>query len=118
MSDRERFKQLCHEMKIEGIRVTGVTRLKAVPARATDAKPPPRSLRVRVENEAMRAEIINKGRTLAKSENEATRLVFLKRDMTPMERADLKKSREKFWKKRDDRERARPGNQPPNLTHM
>ena len=66
--DKERFLQLCDEMDIEGITVTGVTRLQASAQRgqagATNVNPAPRPLRVRVESEAMRTKVVNPGRVL------------------------------------------------------
>ena len=114
--DKERFLQLCDEMDIEGITVTGVTRLQASAQRgqagATNVNPAPRPLRVRVESEAMRTKVVNQGRVLRMSENESTRQVFLKRDMTPLERADMRCRREKWRQKRANQDG--PDNPPPN----
>ena len=78
--DKERFLQLCDEMDIEGITVTGVTRLQASAQRgqagATNVNPAPRPLRVRVESEAMGTKVVNQERVLRMSENESTRQVF------------------------------------------
>ena len=118
--DKERFLQLCDEMDLQDIIVTGVTRLQASaqqgPAGTESVNPAPRPLRVMVESEAMRAKIVNNGKVLRMSRNESTRQVFLKRDMTPLERADMRCRRETWMNKRASQDR--PDNPPPNPPEM
>ena len=69
--DKEGFLQLCDEMDLQDIIVTGVTRLQASaqqgPAGTESVNHAPRPLRVRVESEAMRAKIVNNGKVLRMS---------------------------------------------------
>ena len=109
-----------NEMDLQDIIVTGVTRLQASaqqgPAGAECVNPAPRPLRVRVESEAMRTKIVNNGKVLRMSRNESTRQVFLKRDMTPLERADMRCRRDTWMNKRASQDR--PDNPPSNPPEM
>ena len=90
--DREIFKQICDDLKIENIEVISVTRLQnknTLPEGEIHPKP----LRIRVKTEEMRSDVIRKAKMLAKSESATHRRIYLKRDMTPLERAEVAKSR-------------------------
>ena len=90
--DRESFKQICDDLKIDNIEVISVTRLQnknALPEGEIHPKP----LRIRLKTEEMRSDVIRKARMLAKSESVTHRKIYLKRDITPLERAEVAKSR-------------------------
>ena len=90
--DRESFKQICDDLRIDNIEVISVTRLQnrnTLPEGEIHPKP----LRIRLKTEDMRSDVIRKARMLAKSESATHRRIYLKRDMTPLERAEVAKSR-------------------------
>ena len=111
--DRESFKQICDDLRIDNIEVISVTRLQhrnALPEVEIHPKP----LRIRLKTEEMRSDVIRKAKMLAKSESTTHRRIYLKRDMTP-ERAEVAKSRKKRLRREEaggnrDRLRAAPNN--------
>ena len=90
--DRESFKQICDDLKIDNIEVISVTRLQSKNA-LPEGEIHPKPLRIRLKTEEMRSDVIRKARMLAKSESATHRKIYLKRDMTPLERAEVAKSR-------------------------
>lgn len=92
--DSEYFMRLCNELKLDDIEITGVTRLHPGSTQNQD-EDNPKPLRIRVRTEQMRTQILSKARLLKMSDNEVHRKIYIKRDMTPLERAEAVKSREK-----------------------
>ena len=90
--DRESFKQICDDLKIDNIEVISVTRLQSKNA-LPEGEIHPKPLRIRLKTEEMRSDVIRKARMLAKSESATHRKIYLKRDMTPLESAEVAKSR-------------------------
>ena len=91
--DRESFNKIWDDLKIDNIEVISITRLhnrNALPEGEIHPKP---LLRIRLKTEDMRSDVIRKARMLAKSESATHRRIYLKRDMTPLERAEVAKSR-------------------------
>ena len=77
--DREYFKHICDDLKLEGIGVTGTTRHQSQNAKPGELEKP-RPLRIRLRTEDMKIQILQNAKHLATSET--NRNVHLKRDMT------------------------------------
>ena len=112
--DRESLKQICDDLRIDNIEVMSVTRLQnknALPEGEIHPKP----LRIRLKTEEMRSDVIRKAKMLAKSESATHRRIYLKRDMTSLERAEVAKSRKNRLRREEagvnrDRVLAAPNN--------
>ena len=90
--NRESFRQIRDDLRIDNIEVISVTRLQNRNA-LLEGEIHPKPLRLRLKTEDMRSDEIRKARMLAKSESATHRLIYLKRYITPLERAEVAKSR-------------------------
>ena len=99
--DRESFLQLCREkLKLDDIEVVAVTRLHANSNSGATEKEKTKPLRIKLKTEQTRTPVLSKAKMLAKSENETFKYIYLKRDSTPMIRAEMKGSKENPKKER------------------
>ena len=103
--DREYFKHICDDLKLEGIEVTGITRLQSQNAKPGETEKP-RPLRIRLRTEDMKIQILQNAKHLATSET--NRNVHLKRDMTFLERTQAARTREARKTKEGEEKRTEP----------
>ena len=90
--------------------MVAVTRLQTSKNSESTDKEKPKPLRIKVKTEQMRTLILSKARLLAKSENKKFYNIFLKRDVTPLERAEMQRNRENG--KRKEGEPQKEGGKP------
>ena len=105
--DRESLKQICDDLRIDNIEVMSVTRQQnrdALPEGEIHPKP----LRIRLKTEEMRSDVMRKAKMLAKSESATHRRIYLKRDMTPLQRAEVAKSRKNRLRREEREPRSGP----------
>ena len=106
--DREYFKHICDDLKLEGIEVTGTTRHQSQNAKPGELEKP-RPLRIRLGTEDMKIQILQNAKHLATSET--NRNVHLKRDMTfwrEPRQHELAKLGKRRKEKRKERSRFKP----------
>ena len=108
--DQERFLQLCRELKLDDVEVVAVARLQTSTNSESTDKDEPKPLRIKVKTEQIRTLILSKARLLAKAENKKFQSIFLKRDATPLERAEMQRNREN--RKRKEGEPQKEGGKP------
>ena len=99
--DQESILQLCREFKLD-VEVVAVTRLQTSTNSDSTDKEKPKPLRIKVKTEQMRTLILSKARLLVKSENKKFQSIFLKRDATPLERAEMQRNRENRKRKEEN----------------
>ena len=82
---------MCDDLKLEGIKVIGITRHQSQNAKPDETEKP-RALMIRLRTEEMKIQILQNAKHLSTSET--NRNVHLKRNMTFLERSQVARTRE------------------------